>query len=425
MAVLVAGLLLGIWRGSIAVDQLQRYQPLYGGEVAVSGVVADDPGYNAERRQTEFHANGLIINNQTLPGRVLVSSYEKTSVARGDQVRATGVLKPSKGTSRQGVVGSAKVAVLVQNKSWLEDVRQRFFAAVRQALPEPHASLGLGYLVGLRADIPKELEDQLATVGLTHIIAVSGYNLTIIVQAVRRLFGKRSAYQSVVFSGLLLAGFLLVTGGSAPIIRASVVCSFSLLGWYYGRTLKPVLLLLLSGAITAFASPLYIWGDPGWYLSFLAFGGVLILAPLIVRRYFKKAPGTTAQILIETLCAQACTIPYTLYLFGGVSVIAPLANVLVLPLIPLLMLAVFIIGLLGAVLPSVAVYAGFIPSSLLTLQLWIVEKLSSVPGAHAEVTISATLMILLFVALVLFTAMLHQHAARNQKQEPNLEYDMV
>lgn len=419
--VLICGaiLIIGLWRGSVMVRELQKYQPLYFQEIQFTGSVADDPGFNADRNQFEFSVNQVTVKNEKLPGKVVVGVRKEPALRRGDDVLVLGKLKPSLGTSRQGSMSMAEVSVIKKNESLVEDFRQKFFSSVMNALPEPAGSLGLGYLVGLRANIPKDLSEQLQIIGLTHIIAVSGYNLTVIVQAVRRVFEKRSAYQSVMFSALLIGGFIVITGGSAPIIRAAVVSGFSLLAWYYGRTIRPALLLLLSGALTALVNPLYIWGDPGWYLSFLAFAGVLILAPLISRLFFSKSiqESTVPQLLLESICAQLCTIPYTLFLFGGVSLVAPIANLLVLPLIPIIMLLVFITGLIGMILPQIASILGVFPSALLSLQLWCIEKLSSVPHAHTEVKISLAVMMGMFALLVLAMLLLARTYRKREVEE--------
>lgn len=394
-------LFIGMWRGTVIFKELKKYESVYFHNIQFSGSIADDPGYNADRNQFEFAVNQIKIADEKLPGKIAVGVREEPVLRRGDIIHVSGMLKPAKGTSRQGSISMAEVGLLKKNESLVEDLRQKFFAAVLSSLPQPAGSLGLGYLVGLRANIPKDLSEQLQIVGLTHIIAVSGYNLTIIVQAVRRIFEKRSAYQSVAFSALLIVGFVIITGGSAPIIRAAVVCGFSLLAWYYGRAIRPAILLLLSGALTAVANPLYIWGDPGWYLSFLAFAGVLILAPLFSKLFFNKKiqESTIAQLLLESVCAQLCTIPYTLFLFGGISVIAPVANLLILPLIPIIMLLVFIVGLIGLVLPQISALLGVFPAALLSLQLWCIEKLSSVPQAYSEMSISLLTMASMFFLL--------------------------
>ena len=122
-------------------------------------------------------------------------------------------------------------------------------------------------------------------------------------------------------------------------MRAAVVCCLGLAAWYYGRTVQPVVLLLTAAAITGLANPLYVWGNVSWYLSFLAFFGVLVLAPVITRRlYGERQPRFLTVILLESLCAEAMTLPYVLYIFGQMSTVSTLANVLVAVLIPPAML---------------------------------------------------------------------------------------
>ena len=420
ISIIVLGLLIGFWRGNIVFQKLQQYESLYDQKITIKGKVLDDVGYNTERKQFQFHIANVSHKNKDYVGRLQVSTKLDPKITRGDSVRVTGKLKKGIGTSRQGSLQFADVKILNKNSSWFEVIRGKFFEAIHKSMPEPQSSLGLGYLVGLRVSIPKELSDQLALVGLTHIIAVSGYNLTIIVEAVRRIFGKKSAYQSVLFSGLLIVGFLLVAGSSAPINRAAIVSGLGLLAWYFGRVIKPSVLLLFSGAVTAFINPLYVWGDPGWYLSFLAFAGVLLLAPLIMKRYWaKEQPGVIKQILIETLCAQLATAPYVLYLFGGISVIAPIANVLVLPLIPFIMLMVFIIGIVGMASVSLGTFLGVVPSSLLSLQVWIINKMSSISWARSEFEISVGTMLFGFCMIILFGAVLYQSIRKRTKFLPD------
>ncbi|MFO0971160.1 MAG: ComEC/Rec2 family competence protein [Candidatus Saccharimonadales bacterium] len=415
LAVLVVSFIVGMWRGGTMFNQVDQYKKLYNTSVTVVARVADDAGEN-QRGQLEFMVDSIVLDKNRLPGKLQVSTYQDVVVYRGDRVSVSAQLRSAKGTSRQGYLSAAKVEVLEKNTSWLESFRSRFFAATNGVLGQPYGVLGLGYLVGLRANIPQLLSDQLAMTGLTHIIAVSGYNLTIIVQAVRKLLGKRSAYQSVMITGLLLAGFIAVAGGSPSINRAAVVCCLSLLAWYFGRRFQPSVLLLLSGALTGFANPLYVWGDPGWYLSFLAFTGVLLLAPLINEMFFHdKPPPMLVGILIETLSAQLLTLPYVLFLFGEVSVIAPLANILVLPLIPLIMLGVFATGCLALLAPSCAAVMALFPQSLLALQLWIIEHLSQLSFAKIAISLSVIRMILAFALILLGIRMLQVVVKRREK----------
>lgn len=401
------GLIPGILRGEYFVGQVAQYGPLIGERVTVAGVIADDVGMN-EKRETEFHITDVRLEDgQKLPGKIRIRTRESLELGRGDVVQVRGKLYETLGTSRQASMTFAEVKLLAKNTSNLEEWRAQFFATVSHIIPEPQASLGLGYLVGLRVNIPAQLEENLSATGLTHIVAVSGYNLTVIVAACRRLFAKRSAFQAVAIPSFLIAGFIVVAGYSAPINRAAIIASLSLLAWYYGRQISPILLLLISGAVTAFITPFYIWGDVSWYLSFLAFFGVLVLGPLITKRIYKdKEPSVPVQILIETLSAQAFAVPYIMFLFGTASVVAPLANLLVLPPTPLIMLGIFLTGLVGIFLPPVAAIIAVVPHLLLSFQIWLIEFFGNLSWASYELTISVSTMIGLYALLLLATLIL-------------------
>lgn len=402
IAIFIIGLLVGLFKGQILYQKMLEYERLYGSVVTVSGPVADDIGYD-DKKQTEFHISPVTIDGKRLPGRVRIRGFGASSVGRGDIVSVTGKLNRTLGNSRQGSVSFAEIKVINKNTSWVEKMRGRFIASVYSSLPEPQGSLGLGYLMGIRAALPEDFALALSVVGLTHIVAVSGYNLTIIVQFVKKIFEKHSAYQTVFFSLLFIVGFLIITGLSPSIMRASIIAFFSLLAWYYGRTFNPLVLILLGAAITGFMNPLYIWGDIGWYLSFLAFAGVLILAPLIIHTYFKgEKPFFLLAVLIETLAAQVFALPFIAVIFGEVSLISPLANVLVVPLIPYAMLMIFIVGVFGVISPVLALWLALPVRALMTVTVWVVERLSSVPWAQTSVALQPWQAVCIYGTLVGF-----------------------
>jgi competence protein ComEC len=263
------------------------------------------------------------------------------------------------------------------------------------------ASFGLGLLIGQRSTLPDDVGTQLAAVGLTHLIAVSGYNLTIIIDAVRRLTARFSKYQSTVIALALVGLFLLTTGMSASIVRASIVSGLGIWAWYYGRAIKPVLLISFAAALTAGWSPLYLWGDIGWYLSFLAFFGVLVIAPLVTKRiYAAREPRFLQAIFIETTCAQIMTLPLILYIFQQVSFISLIANVLVIPLVPIAMLVSLMAGLAGMWVPAVAGWFAWPAQMILTYMLDISAMLSRVPHAVAKYALSLTALVFLYGVII-------------------------
>ena len=181
---------------------------------------------------------------------------------------------------------------------------------------------------------------------------------------------------------MLIGLFLLFTGFSASIVRAAIVSVLSLWAWYYGRTFKPVLLILLAAGLTAGFYPIYLWSDIGWYLSFLAFFGVLVIAPLLAKRIFKnKAPRPVAMLVLESLSAQLMTLPLIMYVFSEFSAIALLANIIIVPLVPLAMLLSLVSGMAGMLVPQISGWLAWPARILLTYMLDVIQLLARVPHA--------------------------------------------
>jgi competence protein ComEC len=255
----------------------------------------------------------------------------------------------------------------------------------------------------------------LSAVGLTHIVAVSGYNLTILVNVVHRIGGKKSKYRSLLFSLGLIAAFITITGVSASIARAALVSGLGLIAWYYGREIRPLLLIVLSAAITALINPLYLWSDIGWYLSFLAFFGILLLAPLISKRIFKaKEPNFLWSLLIETIAAQTMTLPLILYIFGRLSVLALVANALVVPFIPIAMVLSLIAGLAGIFLPMFAGWLVWPAKWLLMYMIDIATTISRFPHALVAVQLSWVQLVICYGFIIgVLLVLWHRQPAKN------------
>ena len=373
------GLCLGGWRGSIYMQKLAAYEPWQYRKITVAVTAKDDAVYD-KHKQLSFNAKDITMpDGQRLAGQIQISGFGENAVFQGDDVLATGKLYPGYG-AYQACMSFAMLNMTGHHPTPVSDIRRRFTAGMQSALPEPLAPFAMGLLVGQRATLPDEVKQDLLMVGLTHIIAVSGYNLTIILQASRRLLAKSSKRLSTLLSFGLIGIFLLLAGTSASIVRAAIVSTLSIVTTYYGRTMKPLNLLALAAAITAWANPFYVWSDLSWYLSFLAFYGVMIVSPLIQARW----PGRWHQSLIggvalESVCAEAMSLPFVLYIFGQMSLIGLPANVLVVTVVPLAMLLGLVAGLAGMVGGTLAGWLAWPASVLLNYMLDIAHLMSHIP----------------------------------------------
>lgn len=422
MAVVVLAILVGVcfggWRGSVHMDKLALYQPLYDQKVTLIGTAGGDGTYG-RGKQLSFDLKNAVVaggSSEKLVGKVGVSGFGENMVFRGDKIAVTGKLRPGTG-AHQGWMSYGQIQLVERETAVIEKVRREFAAGMMTALPEPLASFGMGLLIGQRSTLPDSVYNDLLMVGLVHIIAVSGYNLTIILRACWRLLGNRSKYQTMAVSITLIGTFLLITGASASIVRASLVSGLSLLAWYYGRNFKPVTLILLAAAITAMASPLFVWTDLGWYLSFLAFYGVLVLAPQVRYRLIPERFRNSFLLVIalESLCAEVMTLPLILYIFGQHSYISLVANVVIATFVPFAMLLAVLAGIAGTFFASVAGWFSWPATWLLTYMLDMARLLAGIPGVFVEnIGFGLTAMVCMYGVIAFINVVLYSRLRGNR-----------
>lgn len=405
IAIIALGFFIGLQRGTAMQLQINKYQQFVGKNVVLYGRIRDDPAYD-DKRRLDFRVDSVQIADHSLPGQVRIWTQSSAGVQRGDTIQVQGKMREGFG-NYQGAISFAQVTIIKKSTSPIEKVRRQFFVGVYNAVPDPQASLGLGFLVGFKSQLPGELEDQLRMLALTHIVVASGYNLTVLVRLAKRSLAKISKFQAFIGAVGLMCVMLLLTGFSPSMTRAGVVTFLSLSTWYFGRSIHPILLLFLSAALTAWWNPLSTWSDLGWWLSFLAFTGVLVVGPLLTKRlYGDRAPPALVQVAIETLAAQIMVEPLIMLMFGQFSTLGLLANILVVSFVPLAMLATFIAGLAGMLAANVAGWFAVPAEIILGYIIEVVRLLARVPWASQEIPINKLGLTVLYACVALFIAIM-------------------
>ena len=411
--VVLLGTSLGLLRGNVYMTKVSELKALAGQSVVIEATATADAIY-AQGSQLEFTANHVVLqpDNKPLAGSFRVSGFGEPMVYRGDRLQISGKLYPIRGAS-QARISYAQLKRTGLDNSWINSFTRRLGAGMQTALPEPNSSFGLGLLIGQRNTLPDDLTQQLIMVGLVHIVAVSGYNLTILVRAATRL-KLGSKFQQLLISLSLISVFILMTGFSDSIVRAAIVSTLGLWAWYYGRRARPLLILAFTAALTAIINPFYIWGDLGWYLSFLAFFGVLVVSPLVVSRLFKKQPKLIISVAFETLAAEVMTLPLIVAMFGQLSLVGLVSNVLVVPLIPLAMLVSTVAAAAGMWLAPIAGWLAWPANILLTYILDIVRLFSSIPSIFLHKSISLASMLYVYALVLIVIAIAHKRRMENK-----------
>lgn len=232
----------------------------------------------------------------------------------------------------------------------LAEMRRGVIAHIGLLLPEPHASFLAGVLTGERTNIPKDITVQMQRTGLTHILAISGTNITLILVALEHIlfFLPRTWRFPPLVAGITV--FTLFSGASASAVRACIMGVLQLVALQTGRPPVHRLLIGWTCAGMLLFDPSQLRDDAGFQLSFLAVIGLCeFQEPL--KTLLRRVPKTLGihEALVMTLAAQLTASPWAAYVFGTLPLHSALLNIVVAPLLPVAMLSGVGAVIIGAV----------------------------------------------------------------------------
>lgn len=396
-------------------DALSRYNG--GGTIEMLGWVSAEPELRDRTSHLRFEVSQAgsegVWRSATGTALLFVSRYPAHQY--GEELRVVGKIEAPQQfgefdypayLARQGIGSVAtfpRVTVLRQGAGlagWagLLALKERLAANLARVLPEPQASLAQGMLLGLRAGIPQDLMDTFNSSGLTHVIVISGQNLSLlagyIVLAGQPIVGRRRVLW---LSLVVVVLYALLAGAQPPVVRGAIMAAIFTLASYLGRQREGAIALAVAAAGMTAVQPLLLW-DVSFQLSFSATAGLILIAPTLQERFSvlwpeprgKPTSGSRGRrYLVEslavTLAATAAVLPVLLVDFQRLSLVAPLANLLVVPALPWIMLTGALASLAGF-LPGVGEAAAWAAWPFLTYMVSAVEVLGNLPMASREVT---------------------------------------
>jgi len=383
--------------------------------VYLTGFVTELPDERDSVTNLKIAASAIDLGygDQPASGLVLVKLYTPYTVSYGDKVRVSGVLgaPPESGgfSYREYLLNKGITSLLTTSKltvlpgrqtTWLGSLtngaRLTIFSRVEKLFSPPEAYLIAGILIGMDKQIPPEVDQAFVDTGTSHIIAISGFNISIIavilITLFTSLFGKRWGTIAAIIG---IGFYTLLAGADPPVVRAAVMGSLGALGVLLKRRNATLTLLFFAGMLMAFFDPNILY-EPGFQLSFAATLGIISIVPPMVDRTREwlgrflsderavKALTILSDLFIITIAAQITTLPIILAHFGKLSLITFVANPLILPLQPALMILsglAVIVSFLWMPFGSIAAAAAY-PFAWVTI--WVVEKLApfSRPSLH-------------------------------------------
>lgn len=392
------------------------------GKIILTGRISEEPDVRADNIKYAVRAESVksfdYAQEVKTDGKILVVAKKYPAYQYGDKIELAGKLKtPNSGEdfdyqkylAKDDIYSIAyfpEMKLLAQGQeNWLMGklltVKNKFADSISQILIEPQGAFLAGLLLGEKRGLPQDITDAFSRTGTTHIIALSGFNITIIALALMNLFNfftvRRQASFWLSVGAIVL--FVLMTGASASVVRAAVMGILVLLAQQVGRLYQIRNALVLAGAIMVYLNPRVLVWDLGFQLSFAATLGLIYILPILQERFiqddeqkdfiygqltskaFVKSLKSVKLILATTLAAQIAVLPLLIINFGQLSLIAPLANILVLPAIPLTMLLGFLSALAGLIILPLGQILGWISYLFLTYEIKIIEFLAKIPLA--------------------------------------------
>lgn len=413
---------LGAARGQVTAVLPADHIASYNGQedVSLTGLVVDEPDIKEQSVLLRVRAESLTLaDGMTVPvtGDVLVSTGRYPVITYGTRVLVNGRLQTppilpdfnyKEYLARQNIhsqMSYAHVTILAEGQGtpWRQAIltlKARATTVINQSIPDPQAALLRGILLGDDSGLPRALEDDFRTTGMTHIIAISGFNIAIIIGLLgnigQSVLGKRGA-PLIAIVGVVF--YTVLVGADASVVRAAIMGTLYLVSQrWLGRPNFALAALLLAAFLMTLYNP-HILADVGFQLSFAATLGLLLYADpfsrwtqarlekWVTRRLVKVVMGGINEVVLVTLAAQVLTLPLMMVYFRQVSLISLPANFFILPAQPGVMLWGGLATVVGMAVPALGQMFSWVAWLFLSYTIALVRLFAVVPGAAVPIQI--------------------------------------
>ena len=381
-----------------------------GESVVLRGVVSAEPDQRDAHTLLSIDAQEIVEGSGKTAVRagVLAQVLPHTNVNYGDEIEIEGNLKvpetfdtaegrkflypeylAASGISYQ--LSSARAKRTGNNygnpiKVAAIATKQLYLRGGEAVLPEPYAGLAAGINVGDKRSIGPELAEDFKRASLIHMVVLSGYNITIVINAVSWLFTWSPRVVPFGASFFAVIFFVLMAGGAASAVRAGCMALLAMYARHTHRTYDALRALAIVAVAMVLWNPLILAFDPSFQLSALATLGLMLYTPIFAVR-LSKIPERFGlrEIMASTLATQCMVLPFLLYQNGQLAIYALPANILALAPVPYAMFFSFIAAIGGAAFGSFASPLAFPAYVLLAYIVAVARFFSGLPFATLSI----------------------------------------
>jgi competence protein ComEC len=403
----------------------------FGTFASFSAVISDEPSPSQKYLMITADAQPPLV------GTILILAPPESNFNYGDLLHVDGVINPPDAEGGDPVVFSPKITVTAAHRGfwlreWMINLKLAILDRFNVLLPEDQAALLGGITFGSKQNFKPDFKSAMALAGLTHLVAISGYNITIVIFAAGQVFGRFfSRRATFYFAIVLLILFMFMVGGAASGVRAAIMGFLALIAREAGRAFSMRNAITMTAALMVLFDPTALTGNMSFVLSYLSLLGIVYVQPPLKKLLRRSGSGAGddgdgmdngvlgwKESALTTLSAQSAVMPVLITTFGQFSATAIVANVLVLGTVPLTMF----FGLLLAMLAFLSRYLAFFVAQLAGLLLgyqisviWLFAKLA-VP---LPLPVNSTFSIFLYYLLLCVFVFLYGNEGRNKNKDGN------
>jgi competence protein ComEC len=437
--VLLLAFFLGAARYQFSVPQFNAFHIAFYNDreydLLITGTVAEPPDYRDNYTNLRIRVNSVDTGDRELPasGLLLVRASNNQVFHYGDILRLRGKLRTPPENEDfsyrdylaaqhiHSYMTSAEITVLPGRggnlvSTALYQFKDRALANIYRLFPDPESSLMAGILLGVDTGLTQDLQQAFKNTGTAHIIAISGFNISIIAGLFMTFFSRfLGSRRGALVAILGIIFYTILVGGEAAVVRAAIMGSLALFAKQVGRRQAALNTLLAVALFMCLWNPLFLW-DVGFQLSFFATLGLILYADpfsqfanRIITRYFPASAAERfaelfSEFVLLTLAAQVTTIPIMAYHFQRISLVSFLANPFILPAQPAVMILGGLAVLLSLVWFPLGQIAAWVTWPFVVYTIRMVELFDRVP--HGTVflgELSIWFVILFYAALFAVT----------------------
>jgi competence protein ComEC len=388
----------------------------FGKEVELIGKIEKEPEFGSKTVKIIF------LPEERKFGKILIFTQIYPRLKYGDKIQIKGMLKEPENyrnfdyknfLAKDGIysiIYFPEIKIVERKagnflKSALFEFKGKMKESLNSFFSPPYSGLMESLLFGDEEKISEEWKEKFNQIGIRHITAVSGMNITIFTFLIFNLFLSLGFWrnQSFYFSIFFIFLYVLMIGAPPSALRGFLMAFLFLVAQSLGRLSTNSRSVVFAATLMLLFNPLLLKYDIGFQLSFLATLGLIYFSP-IFKELFKKIPSflSLRENLAATLGAQIFTLPILIYNFGKIPIISPLPNVLILPFLPLLTILGFFISLFGMILRPIAYFLSLTSFPFLYFIFKIVDLFSKIPFSSISIQKFSLFFVFLFYSVLFF-----------------------